>query len=70
MKIKLIDFTTGERKEFTPEELLKEINRDRSEKWQDYTLEELKENLEECLSLTDWDLDDWIVEVDDVRIIP
>jgi hypothetical protein len=47
--MKVIDKKTG--KFLTDLEILSEINRDRSEEWTDYDLNDLKENFEET---TDW----------------
>jgi hypothetical protein len=47
--MKVIDKQTG--KELTKAEILKEINRDRSEEWQDYVMEDFETMPED---LVDW----------------
>jgi len=47
--MKVIDKQTG--KELTKAEILKEVNRDRSEEWQDYVMEDFETMPED---LVDW----------------
>jgi hypothetical protein len=42
-------------KALNDKEILNEVNRDRSSEWQDYTLEDLKENASEVLYWIDLD---------------
>ena len=49
----IIDTETGEAMRLTLPEILEEINRDRSEEWQDYTAADWREGLAEfCYPLT------------------
>ena len=49
--MKIIDTQTG--KTLTPLEILDEANRDHSDEWQDYTLQDLKENPNEVMEWID-----------------
>jgi hypothetical protein len=61
-KYKIKNYENGEVLTLSMEELLFEINRDRSNEWLDYTEEELEDPkmIEEALSLTDYSLMDII----------
>jgi hypothetical protein len=61
-KYKIKNYENGEILTLSMEELLFEINRDRSNEWIDYTEEELEDPkmIEEALSLTDYSLMDVI----------
>ena len=46
---KITDTEEGESFIWTAEQVLEEVNRDRSDEWQDYTLEDLEEYPDEVL---------------------
>jgi hypothetical protein len=55
---KITDEATGEVWLWTAQELLEEVNRDRSSEWTDYTMEDLEDGLYDVLEWIEYTVDE------------